>query len=78
MKWGNADSSPRRILWTTLVVLLLACASLLSTFWDEAQARVQTQGSYCTRVGRTYNVHGEQVKEGLWWGPDGKRQEVGE
>ena len=66
----------------TLVVatVLVAVASLchLSALYDQTQVRVDTQGTWCLRTGRTYNANGELVENGLWWGADGKRQEVKE
>ncbi len=71
----------RRPRWLRTIIVataLVAVASLchLSTLYDETQARVADQGNYCTRVGRTYNIHGELVEEGLWWGPDNERHGV--
>lgn len=49
--WGTADASARRTLWTALILLVVVSTCLLSGLYDEAQARVQTQGSYALRTG---------------------------
>lgn len=71
----------RELRWLRTIIVataIIAVASLclLSGLWDETQARVADQGNRCLREGRTYNVHGELVEEGLWWGPDGERHGV--
>lgn len=64
----------------TLIVAtaLVAVASLcrLAALYDQTQARVAAHGTWCLRTGRTYNANGDLVESGLWWGEDGKRQEV--
>ena len=64
----------------TLIVatVLVAVASVchLAALYDATQARVDARGTYCLWTGRTYNANGELVESGLWWGEDGKRQEV--
>lgn len=51
MGFGDNDCSARRTLWTALVLVLAVCVCLLSGLWDETQARVADQGSWCWRIG---------------------------
>ena len=55
--------------WTlVLATVLLAVASLchLSALYDSTLMRVNGQGSWCLRTGRTYNVNGHLVETGRW------------
>ena len=73
--YGENDAAARFGLWAAGVLLALSLA-LLASDYDSAMARVRGQGSWCERTGRTYNVNGDPIEEGQWWGADNKRHEV--
>jgi len=58
----QAGVSARAGLWMALA-LLIATLVLSSMGYDDAMARAATQGTYCLRTGRRYNVHGQVVCE---------------
>ena len=72
--WGTADASARRVLWVALALLVLACLSILSGMYDDAQARLADQGNYCWRIGRRLNQNGDVAV--ATWSEDGVRWEV--
>ena len=72
MGWGcGADTGRRLTLWL-LGGLVVAAFALLWGGCESAEARARTQGTWCERTGRTYNVNGDVVKSGRW-SEDGMR-----
>ena len=55
--------------------LVVAVSALLWAGYGAAQARAAEQGTYALRCGPSGGTDGSVA---LWWGADGKRQEVEE